>query len=409
MFRLVQLCAGLGTVLAGTLSAPTHSVAKLSQARRNLGATTLGEHAFFVGGCTNTGTDVKTQFICDKASDVIDMLDATGSIVQNAKLSDARGWVEVCPLDHLVVMAGGGTSGTKPHSRRADVYNTRTGKMTVNETALHDGVWGTACVSSGSSVYYMGGKVTISGYDNAHMSSVINVASIGKGWSVAPFNLSRQRESVAALEFDGMLISAGGWTKDDAFCRGIPGSPYCGDPSVDVFFAPFSEGKRKTFQTDTAIYDAGRAVVGTTGLVVGDKSWYVFKRNGDDLNMSKHPLPADMQGPTATLTSQVRGILGGGVIPASHVPQNGVVVGNLACFYGASPSRLYCLDTTAEDASQQWSRFDCSAVHQGGSIVAVGNTVMVAGGFDPASPTYQPTDVVDVFDFGAQPSFGTIV
>ena len=34
----------------------------------------------------------------------------------------------------------------------------------------------------------------------------------------------------------------------------------------------------------------------------------------------------------------------------------------------------------------------------GGTVVAVADRIMVAGGFDPASPTTAPTDVVDIFE-----------
>ena len=37
-----------------------------------------------------------------------------------------------------------------------------------------------------------------------------------------------------------------------------------------------------------------------------------------------------------------------------------------------------------------------SQAHDGGQIVALGNTVLVGGGFDPHSAETKPTDVVDV-------------
>ena len=57
----------------GASGEPIHTTGKLSQARRNLGAASVAGKAYFVGGCTNTGIGRQVQFICDDASDVIDV------------------------------------------------------------------------------------------------------------------------------------------------------------------------------------------------------------------------------------------------------------------------------------------------------------------------------------------------
>ena len=43
----------------------------------------------------------------------------------------------------------------------------------------------------------------------------------------------------------------------------------------------------------------------------------------------------------------------------------------------------------------------CSVAHMGGSVVALGSTVLVGGGFDPATGMANATDVVDAFTFTA--------
>jgi len=359
------------------------STGQLSQARRNLGAVSVGGFAYFVGGCTNQGTDPDTQFICDDASDAIDKLDSNGKLVHSYTLSSAKGWVSTCAAgDSRVVMAGGGKKGTLPHSRSADVLDVRTGSISTDATALSAGAWGVPCATIANSTFFLGGKVTISGYDNAYTSPVINIYTAGAGWQVAPYTLSRGRESAAALVLGGKLVSAGGWCKNATLCE--PKSKYCGDDSVDIFSAPLSTGGLKTSHLKSPAYDAGVAVVGDRGYIVGDSALYIIASSGD---IKTEPLPADMQGPGGAIT-------GGGAIPRSHIPQNGAVVGKMACFCGSSPCVLYCYNT----ASSKWARSNCSTEHAGGSIVAVGNKVMVGGGFDPKSATFMPTAVVDIFD-----------
>lgn len=98
------------------------STSRLSQARRNLGAVSVDDHAYFAGGCLTTGSG-STQFICDEASSAVDVLDATGTLIKTLQLSEARGWVATCTNGPRVIMVGGGKSGILPHSRVADVVS----------------------------------------------------------------------------------------------------------------------------------------------------------------------------------------------------------------------------------------------------------------------------------------------
>jgi len=88
----------------------------------------------------------------------------------------------------------------------------------------------------------------------------------------------------------------------------------------------------------------------------------------------------------------------GGAVPAAHVPNNGVAVGDFVCFYGWQSKKLsavYCYHTI----NATWSSaMTCTGIHRGGGIAVIDNTMMVAGGYDPDNKN-TPTDIVDIFEF----------
>lgn len=63
----------------------TASTGALSLARRDVSGVAAGAYAVFSGGCLNTGSSSHTQYICDEASDVIDVVDASGTVVKTFK------------------------------------------------------------------------------------------------------------------------------------------------------------------------------------------------------------------------------------------------------------------------------------------------------------------------------------
>lgn len=371
-----------------------HTTTKLSAARRNTGAAALGSHAVFVGGCDNTGTSPSTQFVCDSPSSVVDVMNSDGTLNYTTNLSEKRGWVATCALGSSVVMAGGGVKGTEPHSRVGDVLDVATGKISSDVAALSSGRWGVSCATVGSYVFFAGGKVTINGYKDCYMTEAIDQYSPFRGWSRAPFNLSVPRESSTAAEVGGSLLVAGGWTKSPK------GTNYHGVATVDIFNGPASGGavSRASDELQSVAYDVGAVTVGNLVYVVGNVYLSTFNAN---VFVSRQLLPENMRGPQSNITS-------GGAIPSSHIPQNGAKVTSasgtvLACFYGKEADSgghfmpyVYCYDVNA----QKWvSRLQCSAHHQGGSIVGMGKSVWVAGGFDPTSGTSLATAVVDIFTF----------
>jgi hypothetical protein len=174
---------------------------------------------------------------------------------------------------------------------------------------------------------------------------------------------------------------AGGWKKADG--------RYQGDNTVDLFPDPSSGAASTSFTLATDAFDVGAAVVGDTAYIVGNGALYTYS--------------GSTAGTTTTLPQALVGASsmdGGGLIPGSHMQQNGVTVGPWVCYYGGSidtsalPPALYCLHTVR----MRWARLPCSVPHRGGAIALVGNsTVVIAGGFDPAATNAPATDVVDVF------------
>ena len=220
--------AALSTAALSTPAPPAHarawdwehvdveySTSRLSQARRNLGATVAGGLAFFAGGCLTTGNTTMTQFICDNASTAIDVFGAGGRLIHTLRLSEARGWVSTCAVGSLVVMAGGGTSGVRPHSRVADIVDASDPDLRVrtHAAALTNGRWGVACAATAGRAYYLGGKVTVSGYGDSWTSPLIDVYDAAADtWARAGYNLTEDKESaVAVATSDGHVVVAGGW------------------------------------------------------------------------------------------------------------------------------------------------------------------------------------------------------
>ena len=173
----------------------THSTAALSQPRRNIGAVSYEGTAYFAGGCVTEGPAV--EFVCDNASAVVDVfavaVDGGITARPRLRLSAARGWVAAGAAGGYVVFAGGGTLGSAPHSRRADVLEVAAGSMVAVVEALSVGRWGigvasaTDAASSGPAVFFTGGKVTIQGYDNAFMTAAVDVFRPPAGFARAPY------------------------------------------------------------------------------------------------------------------------------------------------------------------------------------------------------------------------------
>ena len=393
-------------VVAAAQPAPT---LKLSTARRNIGAVATATTAYFAGGCVTQGKSV--QFVCNNASAAIDAFDVAAGRVVAAKadpkrvLAEARGWVAAgyaSAGSGSVVFAGGGTLGTAPHSRRADVLDVATGAMSTNATALSVGRWGIGWASTEREVFFTGGKVTISGYTDAFMTASVDVfeALPAPGhFRLAPFNLSQARESNQAAIVGGSLLVAGGWAK--------LGGKYQGSARVDVFDQATKAGhlvKNSHFDLKSDAYDVGLASMRAPGAafelayLADNENLLVLNEKG--VALATIPLPAHMVGAGGQ-------IIGGGTIPAAHVAHNGVSIGGvLACFYSLRLTKAHVHSKAVAHSEvlcysvpeQRWHALNCSVPHQGGQIVALNGThILVGGGYDPTSEVEATTDVVDVF------------
>lgn len=351
-------------------AAPNHRVLHLSEARRDLGAAAAGGKVFFAGGCRDTDN----AYVCDEATATVDVFDASGS-VGKVNLSEARGWPAGCGVGSQAVFAGGGKGGNDPHSATADVLDATSGNVSSNPKALSEGRWGVTCATVGDTVHFAGGKVLESA-SSFHMSAGIDSYSNGK-WALSSLSLSEARESFGAVAGRAGLVFAGGWV-----------TKRFGAQPVDTVDAFTSDGNRTTTHLSSPAYWPGAVADKNGDIYIVDNS-ALLKFDGS--RWTSTPLPDALVGSTATLED-------GGAVPASHVPRNGGVVGDHLCFYAwqsKTLSALYCYDSKGGS----WAGpYECSAVHRGGALEVLGNSIFVAGGYDPDGQN-APTDVIDVFDF----------
>ncbi len=315
-----------------------HREVKLSSPRRNVGAIGVGGRAVFAGGCNVSGTGSNTQFICDSADPAVDIFDEQGELQRTVFLSEPRGWICATSAgEKSVVLAGGGTFGDKPHSRRADVLDLDTGDVQSYPDALTVGRWGIGCTTVGNRSYFTGGKVTISGYNNAWMTEIVDAfeldaaSSTNGSWMMAPFNLSVPRESTSAVAVDGGLIVAGGWAKTNG--------KYQGNDAVDIFSDPHTGTTSETYTLKNDAYAVGVATVNSTAFVVGNEQLYRFGKRAE----AALPIPL----PPVMVGVYDGGADSGGIVPDAHVQQNGVAVGKWVCFWVSdAPARTHALTRT---------------------------------------------------------------
>ena len=339
------------------------------------------------GGCVDTAGGVGA-YSCVNASDVIDIFDRNLKR-KTARLSEARAWATACAVDNKVIVAGGGTTVKK--SRAADVIDD---EVRSNLTALSVGRWGMACASAGPKAYFGGGI----GGSHSNYLDVVDEVDSENHWTVAPFELSQARESMGALATENTLTFVGGWNE----LLEEPNSKI-----IDTF--DLRTGALTTTFLPSPAYWPGAASVGPSEVVI-DNQFLSLRTQGRPLWQTM-ALPSFLAGPSEL---PFKSYESGGAVPADHVPENGIsVLGCLACFYGApqpqdsrdsrrrppneevpNAAAVFCFNTQ----SHTWvPPLNCSARHKAGGIAAIGDTIFVAGGYDPLDPSNAPTDVVDVF------------
>jgi hypothetical protein len=369
--RSLVVAAGVSTVSSVTITA---SVMQLSQARRDLGGGSINGKFFFGGGCLDTGS----PYTCDTPSSNVDIFSLWSSPPSHtvAALSEARGWPVVCSTGTEVVFAGGGTVQVGTHSTVADIFDGESGALVSYPNALSVGRWGVSCVSTGSQVWFAGGKVAGPQRQPWYTTDVIDMFN-GTSWSVPPIKLSLGRESLGAVATsDGDIMFAGGWATGGT----EPGA----SDAVDVFSTAGGGGAGLvgTARLKTPSYWPGAVSINGSAYVVSNENLHVIR--GAEV-VETVPLPVELRGESS--------MDGGGGIPAAHLPGNGVAVGGLACYYSITPNALYCYDTV----NLLWRHGPATAVHKGGAMAVVGSTIMIAGGYSGTETTSEPTAVVDIF------------
>lgn len=342
------------------------STAKLASPRRDLGGAVAGGRAYFAGGCSDTAS----PYECLSPTAAVDIVTPDGTVTAAAPLSVPRGWATGCGISKFVLFAGGGTGGAAPHLAVGDVIDTTTGKTTAFPTALSVGRWGLGCTAVNGSVFYAGGK-SIPSEGTYAMSAAVDVFHpTSQVWERAPYVLSHPKECVAGAGSRNSVVWAGGWVETPNSGHGGPIFQRA-DTAIDTFTTQGTEGPHASFEKGA---EWPGAVEGPDGnaYVLGSTELLVF--NG------------------TVLLSKTPAAVGAGVLAAT-VTNNGVSVGDrFVCFYSLTPNGVVCYDISKE----QWMPLvPCSVVHKAGAFVAVGSTVLVAGGYNPDSGN-AATDVVDL-------------
>lgn len=379
VFGMVSL-ATLGFAHTTSVRHATHS---LSVARRDIGGAAAGGKVIFAGGCTG-GFSVYT---CEKPSAVIDILtveDSDSNAFQiksaSAALSTPRGWPSTCAVGNKVAFLGGGVSGSRPHSRVLDVFDTVSNEMQTNSTALDAGRWGMTCVVAANALYFAGGK-EISFWGKPSMTDeLLKLSSVPEtqaGGLRLSGNLSVARESTGGVALGSKrILFAGGWIS----------APMPGGPSAVVDAFDLASGKSYTWELPQK--------PGPNTYWIGAAPWSEELVFLADATMLYYVTVAVFNGTEAPKQVALPTEAAGGGIPLARMAQNGVRVGGAVCFYSASPSALVCYELESET----WATHPCSAEHTAGAIVAIRNTVYVAGGVDAKG---NPVATIDIFTFGS--------
>jgi hypothetical protein len=216
---LMSLFAAAAVGRLAAADYPTHTTLTLSSARRDLGAAVANGAVVFGGGCTNW----LSKFTCQGASKAVDVFQETAGkgwklINSSATLSEARGWPSTCAIGDTVAFLGGGRTNSEPHSQTLDLFDVVTGTMRSNHSALDEGRWGTACVTSPQGVFFAGGK-EVNGTEaswkmTAEVLSLPGGTPALDGLQKAPggWELSIPREAASAVAMGSFgVLFAGGW------------------------------------------------------------------------------------------------------------------------------------------------------------------------------------------------------
>jgi hypothetical protein len=178
----------------------TWSTARLSGARADLGAASVGNLAIFAGGREQTAD------FQDNMVDVVDIYNSATGTWSTARLSASRMWLSGVSAGNAVVFAGGVGAGgflAADVGIAADLYNSATGTWSTAELSAARFI--VAATSLGHLAIFAGGEHP---YTPSNAVDIYNSAT--GTWSTA--QLSVGRKYLAAASAGNLAIIAGGFT-----------------------------------------------------------------------------------------------------------------------------------------------------------------------------------------------------
>ena len=403
LLPLLLLCAATAAPTPTTtpLLSAAHSTLELSQARSDLGAAAAGGAAVFGGGCSGgSSSGGSLGGGCLSPSAVVDVLrpsraDPRVFEVSQSKstgaLSQGRGWATTCsfgPAQEWVAFFGGATKSAG--SRTLDLYSATTGALRTNTAPIEGlGRWGTSCApfGDGSHIVFAGGKHWPIMAKGVYVLPAPgpNASAPAPAMAVAPFSLSEAREDCGAVSYGAQgALFVGGWVSNRE-----PGNPSVAVDAFDFDSSSPSHGHSAwpagTLNAPGKLQEWVGAVAWNASTVFVADATTLYEVNTERQLQgldppTKRPLPAAVASAAG--------------IPAARLQQNGVRVPGAVCFYASAPSSaLVCWSPP----SSAWQTLLCNETHVAGAITAVGNVVLVGGGYRADDKTV--TAMVDVFAF----------
>jgi len=249
-----------------------HTTATLSEARRDLAATSVGNLALFAGGSGWSGY-----------SDVVDVFNADTGSWSTATLSQARSCLAATTVGNLALFAGGQRGDS--YGDVVDIYNADTGDWST--TTLSRPRARLAATSVGNLALFAGG------WNQYGSSDVVDIYDAETGaWTSC--TLSESVTLVATALDDKALFA--GWNR----------SP---EIRVDIYDAVSSTWSTASTSPGERLH--GRTTVENRAIFAGTEYAHIFDHDANQ--WSAHPLSTSRYRTTAT-TLGTKALLAGGFI-----------------------------------------------------------------------------------------------
>ena len=329
------------------------SSTKLSQARSDLAATSIGNKVFFAGG--------RIGSISMILYDRVDIIDISAKKLSTATLSQARSQLAATSLGSKAFFAGGTitSTGLGPYSDRVDIYDDATGLWTT--ATLSQPRRSIAAISIGTKVFFAGGFLTYN--DPSGVSDVIDIYDTATGiWSTA--TLSAARGGIVATSVGTKAFFAGGAQQD------INGNSFI-SKIVDIYDT--ATGLWTTSSLSQPLGIGAAISVGTKAFFAGEVS-------------NKVDIYDDATGLwTMASLSQKRCCL-----TATHL-------GTKAFFAGGEGSSVSDVVDIYDETTGQWSISKLSQARTGLASTSTSDYAFFGGG---GLPFNAYSDVIDIYSEG---------